>query len=141
MKKVKRLRAEDMSKCIGCYSCMSACARNIHKNFSPQKSAVQIRTKGGLQTKFVANICRACQEPACAEACPAGALVPRPGGGISFKKDKCTGCGKCVAGCPTNAIGWDEEKKLPITCLHCGMCAKFCPHQCLKMEEMEINDK
>jgi len=139
MKKVKQLQVEDMNKCIGCYSCMLACARNTQKNFSPQKSAVQIRTKGGLQTKFVANICRACQKPPCAAACPQEALIPRLGGGIKFIQEKCTGCSLCVEGCPIGSIGWDEEKKRPITCLQCGSCVKFCPHQCFKMKEVAIN--
>lgn len=139
MKPGKRLQVENMQKCIGCYSCMLACARNVYKSFSPRKSAIQVRTKGGMQTKFVANICRACQHPACAESCPEGALRPRPGGGVILKKDLCTGCGKCVEGCPTGSIGFDEEKNLPITCLHCGLCTKFCPHECLKMEEVKDN--
>jgi len=138
MKKVKRLRVENMTRCLGCYSCMMACARHIHKNFSPQKSAVQIRTKGGLQSKFVANICRSCKNPACVEACSSGALLTRLGGGATFKKDNCTSCGLCVASCPVKAISWDTEKAKPIICLHCGLCTKYCPHQCLQIEEVEV---
>jgi len=139
MKKAKQLRASNMGKCIGCNACMLACARFIHKNFSPQKSAIQIRTQGGMQTRFTANICRACINPPCAEACPQGALVPRAGGGVSFQRNSCIGCQKCLVGCPIDAIVFDEGKNSPIICIHCGKCVQFCPHQCLSLEEVTIH--
>ncbi|MDF2636663.1 MAG: 4Fe-4S ferredoxin iron-sulfur binding domain protein, partial [Pelosinus sp.] len=36
----KILKAVDMSKCIGCCSCMLSCARNVHGDYSPAKSAI-----------------------------------------------------------------------------------------------------
>ena len=35
--------------------------------------------------------------------CPKGAVKPVPGG-YSVNQSKCTGCGTCVAACPSNAI-------------------------------------
>lgn len=141
MKTIKHLRAPNMRKCIGCNSCSLACARFIQKNFSPQKSAIQIRTQGGMQTKFTANICRACYDPPCAESCSEGALVPKAGGGVILKKEKCIGCKECLRGCPVSVIGFNEEKNFPIICLHCGKCSQFCPHQCLTLEEVVTDAK
>ncbi|RYD06451.1 hypothetical protein N752_03755 [Desulforamulus aquiferis] len=40
----KILNAKYMAKCIGCYSCMLACARTIRRSFSLSKSAIKIHT-------------------------------------------------------------------------------------------------
>ena len=61
---VKVLTAPRMARCIGCDSCMLACARMIYKSFSPHRSAIQIRSRGGVMGRMVANICTACAEPA-----------------------------------------------------------------------------
>ena len=44
----KVLTAPAMSRCIGCYSCMLACARLNYASYSPRHAALQIRTQGGL---------------------------------------------------------------------------------------------
>ncbi len=134
MPELKVLKAEGMAKCIGCYSCMLACARTVHNNFSPRKSAIQIRSTGGLQSNFLALICRGCTNPPCVEACPTEALVQRKGGGVLFKKDLCTGCKQCVDACSAQAIFFDEEDKKPIVCIQCGTCTRYCPHKVLTME-------
>jgi len=132
----KRLTAPAMDRCIGCYSCMLACARINYGSFSPRHAALQIRTKGGMQGNLVADICRACKQPACAEACPTGALTPRPGGGVHFDKDKCIGCQACMHACPVQAIQWSEASQTPIVCKQCGICVQYCPHDSLAMEEV-----
>lgn len=133
----KVLRADNLNKCIGCFTCMLACSGVNRQNFSLIKSGIRIRTSGGLQGKFIATVCLACRdERACAEACPSGALDKRPGGGVIFNPQKCIGCRKCEAACIVKAVHYDEEEHKPIICKHCGVCAKFCPHECLRMEEV-----
>jgi len=131
----KILRANQMKKCIGCYSCMLACARTVRHDFSPRKAAIQIRSVGGLQSRLVADICRGCADPPCASACNCGALDTRPGGGVHFYKDKCTGCSKCTEACTAGAIRFDDVSKQPIVCIQCGICVKYCPHAVLSMTE------
>ncbi|MCX7773933.1 MAG: 4Fe-4S dicluster domain-containing protein [Clostridia bacterium] len=134
----KKLVADGMSKCIGCFTCMLVCAGVNEQNHSISKSRIKIRTKGGMQSKFMSVVCLACQdERACAEACPSGALEKRPGGGVIFKADKCIGCRKCEEACIVGAVNYDEDRKKPLICKHCGMCVRFCPHECLRMEEVE----
>lgn len=133
----KVLRTPGINKCIGCYSCMLACARVVHKSFSPSVSAIQIRSRGGLQSKLAAHICMGCLDPACAGACPAEALVARSGGGIKFFPEKCTGCRKCVDACVVKVIHFDEDTGKPVVCIQCGVCTKFCPHNVLAMEGRE----
>ncbi|SHH16795.1 4Fe-4S dicluster domain-containing protein [Desulforamulus hydrothermalis] len=133
----KILHAKYMAKCIGCYSCMLACARVTKHSFSLAKSAIQIRTAGGLQSRFLADICRGCEDPACAQACHYGALLPRAGGGVKFIPDKCIGCQDCVEACVVKTIRFDQESNKPVICIQCGTCTRFCPHRVITMEERE----
>ena len=71
----KVLRANGMNKCIGCFTCMLTCAAVNKKEHTTFKSAIRVRTTGGLTSSFVSIVCLACtDERACAEACPTGAL-------------------------------------------------------------------
>lgn len=133
----KILQAKGMNRCIGCYSCMLACARVVHKSFSPRYSAIQIRTRGGLQSRLVADICRGCLEAPCAAACTAEAILPRPGGGVRFSRKKCVGCGACAKKCVVQVIYFDERDCRPVVCIQCGICLRFCPHEVLSMEVRE----
>ena len=135
----KVLSAPRMARCIGCDSCMLACARMVYQSFSPHKSAIQIRSQGGVMGRMAANICTACTEPVpCVEVCPTDALTARAGGrGMTYRKAECISCHKCVEACPVQVIGWDKEEDKPIVCIFCGQCVRFCPHDCLEMVEVE----
>lgn len=128
------LTVRNPGQCIGCYSCMLACATGVHNNFSLDKSAILIKTSGGYQGRIVVNSCRGCVDPNCVKVCPENALSKREGGGLVFKKNICTGCGKCISGCAVDAIRYDNDEKLPIICIQCGFCAKMCPHNVIEME-------
>ncbi len=131
----KILKAKKMSRCIGCISCMMACARSVYRDYSPGKSAIRIKSSGGLQGKFVADICRGCETPSCASVCPTTALMSRMGGGIKYHSEDCIGCRRCVEACEVHAIGFDDHSRQPILCIQCGICTKNCPHQVLSMED------
>ena len=132
----KILKTNNMSKCIGCFTCMFICAGINRQDHSIQKSCIKIRTYGGIAGKFVETVCHGCREPACAEVCPTGALAVRGGGGVKLDTKKCTGCRRCESVCMVNAVDFDEDLKHPIICHHCGMCVRYCPHGCLTMQEV-----
>jgi len=131
------LNPKGMNKCIGCLTCALVCSVENQDNHSPDKSAIKIRTIGGMTSRFVAIVCRGCKEPACMEICPAGALERRPGGGVLLNKDKCFGCRRCIGACSVGAVNFDSDTQKPIICCHCGVCTTFCTHDCLLMEEAE----
>ena len=129
----KLLKPKDMNKCLGCFTCMNVCSVTNQKNHSLDKSAIKVRTTGGMSSSFIAIVCLGCDEPACMEVCPSQALEKRPGGGVLLKAEKCIGCRKCAHACIMRAVNFDAETKKPIICRHCGVCARFCPHGCLQM--------
>ena len=55
------------------------------------------------------------------------------GKGVTWNEESCTGCGKCIAHCPTEAlyipdrttmaIAFDEDK-----CIECLACIRICPY-------------
>jgi len=62
--------------------------------------------------------------------------------------DTCTGCGKCIDGCPVNAIEQipidhqintnARDKKVKINteiCLGCGICVRGCPNKSISLEK------
>ena len=131
----KVLQVVDMYKCIGCYSCMLACARTVRNSLAPSRAAMQIRTAGGFQGRFVADICLGCMDAPCAKACNWGALTARAAGGVHFQSKKCIGCKDCIDACIVDVLFFDEDKKQPLACIQCGTCAAFCPHNVIAMEE------
>lgn len=133
---MKVLRAVEMNRCIGCLSCMITCSAVNQQDHSILKSAIRIKTSGGLTGKFIGIVCQGCKDDVpCAEVCPSGALVRRQAGGVLLDKDKCVGCERCVTACTVDAIHFDIDIKKPIVCKHCGVCARFCPHGCLQLIE------
>ncbi len=133
----KTLRAPKMSKCLGCFTCMRVCAAVNKSNLNISRSAIHVKTSGGMTGRFIAIVCLGCNdERACAEACPSGALIKRKGGGVILQKEKCIGCRKCESACVVGAVSFDKDENTPIICKHCGMCARHCPHQCLIMEDV-----
>ena len=129
----KVLKAVAMERCIGCYSCMFACARSVHNSVSWSRSGIRVRSLGGLTAGFEAIYCLACPSTPCVSICPSGALEKRPGGGVKYKRELCLRCGYCASACPVDAIVMDNETGEPVVCLHCGGCVPFCPHNCLAM--------
>jgi formate dehydrogenase iron-sulfur subunit len=114
----------DVSKCIGCKACQSACLEwnDLHEevgtNTGVYDNPHDLTTATYTLMRFTEWVnpetddlewlirkdgCMHCEDPGCLKACPApGAIVQYSNGIVDFDHDKCIGCGYCVKGCPFN---------------------------------------
>ncbi len=115
---------------------MFACSRRFG-NAGLSKTAILIRSAGGIERGFVVEVCRgwACENPPCARVCPTDALRLRAGGGVLLDSPKCIGCKLCIDPCPVGAVLWDSETEKPVICVHCGLCVEACPYGVLELEK------
>ena len=136
---MKRLALQDTQRCVGCQSCMFACARRPGVG-GLAGTSIWVRSAGGMRKGFVVIVCRACPDPPCARVCPTDALVLRAGGGVRLKPELCIGCRNCVEACPYGAALWDAEQDKPEICVHCGYCVAYCPYDVLALEEITVEE-
>ncbi len=134
---VKVLRVINRDRCLGCLSCMYACSRRLKNLGGTGKSAIRVRPYAGTEGIFSIRVCKRCEDPDCAAACPTGALTVAAGGGIRLDRRLCKSCGACVKACTIAALQWDEEEGVPIPCIHCGQCVGYCPNHVIAMTERE----
>ncbi|MCB0953947.1 MAG: 4Fe-4S ferredoxin, partial [Microthrixaceae bacterium] len=92
-------------------------------------------------TQTAPMVCMHCDDPTCAEVCPADAIKQNEAGIVqSALKPRCIGCSNCVLACP---FGVPKYFALPDQMMKCDMCydrtsvglapmcASVCPSQAL----------
>ncbi len=114
----------DVSKCIGCKACQSACIEwndtnpvmeeNVGTYTNPHDLTADMFTlmrftewvnpdNDNFEWLIRKDGCMHCADPGCLKACPApGAIVQYSNGIVDFIHENCIGCGYCVDGCPFN---------------------------------------
>ena len=112
----------DVSKCIGCKACQTACVEwndthpeleenaGVYENphdLTPEMftlmrfSEYENPVTNDLEWLIRKDGCMHCEDPGCLKACPApGAIVQYSNGIVDFISENCIGCGYCVTGCP-----------------------------------------
>lgn len=157
----------DLTRCIGCRGCQVACkewneneARSTTFNgdfTNPAKlnsdtythiRFLETEQRESVDWSFIKNQCMHCKEPACASACPVGALIKTPEGPVSYDFDRCIGCRYCMVACPFDIpkYEWDTTWPAVQKCTFCserikdGMipaCIKTCPTEVMYFEEYD----
>jgi len=121
-------------KCADCKICELICALHHFKVNNPKKSRIRVQTlfpEPGINKPVV---CRQCENPACMEACPEGAITIE-GGIVKLDEEKCTGCRACVESCPFGALFIHPDIPYPLKCDLCSkgepQCVSWCPKEAI----------
>src|SRR4249920_110320 len=93
-------------------------------------------------------VCMHCDDPTCAQVCPADAIKKTPDGVVqSSLKPRCIACSNCVLACPFGIPKVHIEPELMMKCDMCydrtsvglrPMCATVCPSQALTFGPAEV---
>lgn len=70
----------------------------------------------------------------CAYLCPSGAMIALFSRKPFFRRkveSSCSGCGKCVRYCPSNAIRQNPHETVHSECLTCRKCQTICPENAI----------
>jgi len=156
----------DISRCIGCKACQSACMEwndlrdevGVQEGFytSPPDLSDQswtlmrfneVEIDGKLNWLILKDGCLHCADPGCLKACPApGAIVQYSNGIVDFHEEQCIGCGYCTAGCPFHIPRLSKKDSKAYKCTLCSdrvgvglepACVKSCPTQALSFGSKE----
>ena len=147
----------DVSKCIGCKACQTACMEwndlrdeigtttGIYDNprdlsehsWTVMRFSEYENTEGDLEWLIRKDGCMHCSDPGCLKACPSpGAIVKYSNGIVDFVSENCIGCGYCVTGCPFDVPRISKKDNKAYKCTLCSdrvavgqapACAKVCP--------------
>ena len=131
-------------RCVGCQRCEINCTLTNDGCCSSYISRVKVtrnlyssRNGNGLYTEnnwvYFPDTCRQCEDPACGNACPVGAIYADEGGIRKVDQDKCVGCGACTAACPWHMPTVNPVTKKSSKCVMCGACVEGCPSGALSL--------
>ncbi len=114
----------DITRCVGCRNCEQACkeTHGFPMENEPVLSATALTVVEPRGEKFVRRMCMHCQDPACASACPVGALKKTAAGPVVYEAGKCIGCRYCMLACPFQVPRYEWTKLAPYV-KKCDMCA------------------
>ena len=122
--------ALDISRCIGCRRCVSACVAENNQSRDPQVQWIRVLSmdkEGGVDFSesdpyyspeevpeegrfYVPVQCQQCRNAPCTKVCPTGATWTEEDGIVVIDYDWCIGCRYCMAACPYGArhFNWGE---------------------------------
>jgi tetrathionate reductase subunit B len=134
----------DIDKCIGCGSCVRACAnendvpegyfrtwveryhvegweQEVPQVDSPNggKNGFPPSTAHGGKNFFVPKMCNHCVDSPCTQVCPVGATLHTPDGVVLVDETYCLGCRYCIQACPYGCRFLHPTKR---TAEKCSLC-------------------
>jgi len=147
----------DQRWCIACRACQIACKDLHNLPVGVNWRRVVTLEVGVFPRPLVFHLslsCNHCARPACAEACPVGAITKRAEDGVVIlDRSLCTGCRTCEDACPYGALQYDPSTRLVSKCdmcvdlLACGeepACVAACTMRTVRvgwLDEMDVGDE
>ena len=132
----------DVSKCIGCKACQTACSEwndirdEVGSNHGVYDNPMDLTAdswtvmrfteyeneeSGNLEWLIRKDGCMHCEDRGCLKACPSpGAIVQYTNGIVDFHEEACIGCGYCITGCPFNVPRISQKDKKAYKCTLCS---------------------
>ena len=150
----------DQSRCTGCYTCNIACRdRHDIQDCSVHWRKITQKEWGkypNVHLSYISLSCSHCENPVCAQACPAGAISKRDKDGIMVvDQEECLGaesCGmQCQEACPYdvpqfNKAG-DDKMQMCTLCVEKvekgkkPACVDACPMRALDFGDLDTLKK
>lgn len=133
----------DLSVCIGCRKCEFACQESnglphngigefeddsvFEKKRRPEANRFTVVNRYGSSKKdakpvYVKTQCMHCNEPACASACPVGAIRKKAEGPVVYDASVCIGCRYCMVACPFSMPAYTYDSPFSPAVRKCSMC-------------------
>ena len=135
----------DITKCIGCGSCVRACqnennvpdgyfrtwVERYHVDIDDMDHPIVDSPNGGFdgfpekyaegagKTFFVPKLCNHCADSPCTQVCPVGATFKTNDGVVLIDKEYCLGCRYCVQACPYGCRYIDPRTNTADKCTLC----------------------
>jgi anaerobic carbon-monoxide dehydrogenase iron sulfur subunit len=123
------------ARCTGCKLCELACSLVKDGCVDPTRSRIRIRRCP--EGRFLPVVCQRCTDPLCAVVCPVEAVrKDEAAGAPRYERERCVGCGACVAVCPHGAAGFDAAAQKALRCDLCGgrpACVAVCTAGALRL--------
>jgi len=108
----------------------------------------ELDRSSGVSWQFTKKQCMHCLKPACASACPVGALTKSPDGPVVYHRGLCIGCRYCMLACPFEIPKFEWDKAFPYIrkCTFCSerlaaglepACTRACPSGALLFDKRD----
>jgi formate dehydrogenase iron-sulfur subunit len=116
----------DVTRCVGCGSCVEACqeanGQPKHEARSFDENSFTYLMDRGSDV-YVRRLCMHCQQPTCVSVCPVAALQKTAEGPVTYDPSRCMGCRYCMIACPYGVPAYEWHSAAPRV-RKCEMCAR-----------------
>lgn len=122
-------------RCVGCKSCVAACAFAHEGSQRPEASRVHVYTFP-WEGVSVPMLCQHCSDAACITVCPTGAMHRNDvTAQVELDASRCIRCRMCTMACPFGNTVYDSFTDSILKCDVCQgdpSCVKVCPSDALE---------